>query len=69
VKARLGRRIELRTDVVLRATGLTPSFIHAPFDQRLDIDLVEGPWKPSSVNGAGERSSQAAKDVNGRPAS
>src|SRR6266481_8662327 len=24
--------------------------------------------KPSSVNGAGERSSQAAKDVNGRPA-
>ena len=61
-----GRRIDLRTDIAARATGLVLPSIDAPLRQRLDVMLVETAKKPSSLNAAGERSSQAQNDVSGR---
>src|SRR5882757_2170748 len=56
VKARLGWRIELRTDVAA-SHRIDAVLHHAPLDQRLDIDLVEG---LESVFGERRRGTQLA---------
>src|SRR5450755_1271286 len=52
---------------LLRATGLTRSFI-TPHSINVLIYISLKALKPCSVNGAGERSSQAPNAVSGLPA-
>src|SRR6185312_15938064 len=66
VERRLGRRIDLGADIAAR-DRIGAAIVQTPFGERLDIVLIEL-RKPSSVNAAGERSSQAQNAVSGRPA-